>query len=249
MAASAWEFEEAIECFQVIESSLRCIYSGETHMYRTLSAQLRILLCDSPKPLLLRLFSNLQLQSLQTVTSYRPGEFPPELGHLNCVAFFGPGEYVISCMPFEARIYVNGVEDCRPLLEASGALLPLSSWLDQFISVEPVPVTIRQVIKTVAERGGGAHVHTTKDALLAGLRGKGPGRLHLAALVVIAVSKVMQQIGFAVIQHYEKHGAKGGLPLSAIDRSHPSVVASARVPEECLRSPYQAINLISMRRI
>lgn len=76
-----------------------------------------------------------------------------------------------------------------------------------------------------------------------------PGGLHLAAMVVIAVSKVMQQFGLAVIQHYEKHGAKSGLPLAAIDRSHPSVVASAKVPEACLGSPYQAFNLLSVRRI
>lgn len=169
MPAPAWEFEEAIDCFRVIESSLKCIYAGEIHMYRALSAQLRILLCDSPKPLLTRLFSNLQLQSLQPVRSYQPGDFPPELAHLNSVAVSGPGEYVFCCMPFEARVYINGVEDCLPLLEANGALLPLDQWLDQLVSVEPVPVTLRQVIKTVADRGGGAHVHKTKDALLSGL--------------------------------------------------------------------------------
>jgi hypothetical protein len=249
MTASAWEFEETIDCFRVIESSLRCIYAGEIHMYRALSAQLRILLCDHPKPLLTRLFSNLQLQSLQPVKSYQPGGFPPELEHLNSLAVSGPGEFVISCMPFEARVYINGVEDCRPLLAANGALLPLDQWVDQIVSVHPVPITIRQVIKTAADRGGGAHVHKSKDALLSGLQGLSPGKLHLAALVVIAVSKVMQQFGFSVIQHYEKNGAQVGLPLAAIDSSHPSVIASAKVPEECLRSPYQAFNLLSMGRV
>lgn len=249
MPATAWEFEEAIECFRVIDSSLRCIYAGEIHMYRALSAQLRILLCDSSRPLLTRLFSNLQLQSLQTVKSYQPGDFPPELEHLNSLDIIGSGEFTISCMPFEARVYINGVEDCHPLLEASGALLPLDQWVDQFVSVHPVPVTVRQVIKTVADRGGGAHVHKSKDALLSGLQGMSPGKLHLAALVIVAVSKVMQQIGFAVMQHYEKNGAKVGLPLAPIDRSHPSVIASAKVPEDCLKSPYQAVNLISVGRV
>lgn len=218
-------------------------------MYRALSTQLRILLCDSPKPLLTRLFSNLEIQRLQPLRSYQPGDFPPESAHLNDVAVSGPGEYAICCMPFEARVYINGVEDCLPLLDASGALLPLDQWLDQLVSVEPVPVTIRQVIKTVADRGGGAHVHKSKDALLSGLQGISPGRLHLAAMVVIAVSKVMQQFGIAVNQHYEKHGAESGLPLAAIDRSHPSFIASARVPDACLSSPYQAFNLLSVRRI
>ncbi|MEW5824163.1 MAG: hypothetical protein AB1766_07420 [Pseudomonadota bacterium] len=246
MPASAWEFEEALECFSVIESSLRCIYAGEIHMYRALSAQLRILLCDSPKPLLVRLFSNLELQSLEPAKSYEPGSFPPELKHLNAIGISGSGPMAVSCMPFEARIFFNGIEDCRPLLSSTAPLLPIDAWVDQVVSVHPVPVTVRQVIKTVADRGGGAHVHKSKDALLAGLQGLAPGKLHLAALVIIAISKVMQQLGLSVVQLYEKSGPKGGLPLEHFDDQHPTVLASARVPAECLKHPYQAINLLSV---
>jgi len=39
-------FEEAIELFKVIDTCLSCYYAGKVHMYRPLSAQLRILLCD-----------------------------------------------------------------------------------------------------------------------------------------------------------------------------------------------------------
>ena len=246
MPASAWEFEEALECFQVIDSSLRCIYAGENHMYRTLSAQLRILLCDSPKPLLVRLFPNLKLQSLQPVKSFQPGNFPPELKHLNTVAVSGSQSIAISCMPFEARIYFNGVEDCQPLLKVDSSLLPIEEWVDQVISVHPIPVTVRQLIRTVADRGGGAHVHKSKDTLLFGLKVMRPGKLHLAALVLIAVSKVMQQLGLSVVQLYEKNGPKGSLPLADFNHLHPSVLASARVPAECLQHPHQALNLLSV---
>ena len=215
-------------------------------MYRALSAQLRILLCDSPKPLLARLFTNLELQGLQPVKSYQPGHFPKELEHLNAVATAGSSPMAISCMPFEARIFFNGLEDCRPLLNQSGPLLAIEDWTNQIISVHPVPVTVRHLIKTVAERGGGAHVHKSQDALLAGLQGMSPGKLHLAALAVIAISKVMQQVGLSVVQLYEKHGPRGSLPLESYDNQHPSVLASARVPSECLKHPYQAINLLSI---
>ena len=205
MPASAWEFEEAIECFRVIESSLRCIYAGELHMYRPLSAQLRILLCDSPKPLLTRLFSNLELQALQPVKSYQPGAFPSHLAHLNGLYFSSPGHVVVSCMPFEARIFVNGTEDCVPLLSTGEPLLLIETWIEQIVSAHPVPVTVRQLIRTVADRGGGAHVHKSEDALLSGLQGMSPGKLHLAALVIIAISKIMQQVGHSVIQLYDKY--------------------------------------------
>ena len=74
-------------------------------MYRALSSQLRILPCDSPKPLLVRLFPNLQLQSLQSVTLCQPGAFPPELQHLNSLTAAGPGHFVLSLIPFEARVF------------------------------------------------------------------------------------------------------------------------------------------------
>lgn len=246
MPADKWEFEEALECFRVIESSLRCIYAGEIHMYRALSAQLRILLCDSPKPLLIRLFPNLELQALQSVKYFAPGEFPPELMHLNQIAVAGANPMAVSCMPFEARIYFNGVEDCKPLLTQDGSVLSVEKWCEQVISVHPVPVTVRQLIRTVADRGGGAHVHKSKDALLSGLQGMGVGKLNLAALMIIAVSRVMQQLGLSVVQLYEKNGLSGSLPLASFDWKHPSAISSARVPAECLLHPFQALNLLSV---
>jgi len=215
-------------------------------MYRTLSAQLRILLCDSPKPLLVRLFTNLELQRLQSVKPFLPGNSPSELEHLNAVSVSGSQPLTISCMPFEARIYFNGVEDCWPLIDADGSLISIGDWVEQVISTHPIPVTVRQLIRTVSDRGGGAHVHKSKDTLLFGLKGMGLGKLHLAALVLIALSKIMQNIGLSVIQLYEKNGPKGGLPFEDFNHSHPSVLASARVPAECLKHPYQALNLLSI---
>ena len=246
MPAAAWEFDEALECFRVIDSSLRCIYAGELHMYRALSAQLRILLCDAPKPLLVRPFPNLELQSLQSVKSFSPGEFPPELQHLNAVAVSGPQTISISCMPFEARLYFNGIEDCQPLLSSDGVMLSIEQWVDQVVSTHPARVTVRKLIRIVADRGGGAHVHKSKDALLSGLKGMAPGKLHLAALAVIAISKVMQKLGHSVVQLYENNGPKGSLPLKDFNHAHPIVLTAARVPSICLEHPYQVLNLLSV---
>lgn len=246
MPATTWEFDEALECFRVIESSLRCLYAGELHMYRALSTQLRILLCDSPKPLLSRLFKNLELQGLQPVTTFSPGSFPPDLEHLNVIAVSGSQPMAVSCMPFEARIYANGIEDCLPLLRADGVTLPVEVWTEQIISQHPVPTTVRRLIRTVADRGGGAHVHGSRDALLSGLKGMAPGRLHLAALAIVAISKVMQKVGLQVVQLYEKNGVGGSLPLVDFDPKHPSVLASASVPAACFERPYHALNLLSV---
>lgn len=215
-------------------------------MYRALSVQLRILLCDSPKPLLIRLFPNLKLQCLQPVKSFSIGQLPPELSHLDAIFASSPQPIAVSCMPFESRIYFNGVEDCIPLLCTDHSMLSIREWVEQVVSMHPVPVTVRQMIRTVADRGGGAHVHKSKDALLMGLQQSSPGKLQLAALVLIALAKVMQDLGHSVEQLYESNGPSGSLPLKHFDRAHPSVIASARVPEDCLHQPYKAINLLSV---
>ena len=246
MAAESWEFEEAIECFRIIDSSLRCIYNGEMHMYRVLSTQLRILLCDAPKPLLNRLFSNLELQRLHPVNVYEQGKFPTELNHLNSIDISYGKNLAVSCMPFEAKIYFNGVEDCIPILDTSGILLPIDQWIEQTISLHPVPLTIRKIIRTVADRGGGAHVHKSEDTLLTSVKHISPSKLNLAALIMIAISKIIRTLGFQIIQLYEKHGVNGCLPIDCFDKNHPSILSSARIPDECLKHPHTAFNLLSI---
>ncbi|MDQ0084491.1 hypothetical protein J2W35_004860 [Variovorax boronicumulans] len=246
--AEKWEFEEALECFKVIDSSLRCIYRGEHHMYRALSGQLRILLCDK-KPLLLRLCANLALASLAEVRDHAPGSFPSELAHLNALSFVGVDSFTIACMPFEVSIYFNGVEDCKALLHRDRKLLPLEEWTSQIVLLDPVPVTIRQLIRTVADRGGGAHVHHSKDALLRALRKGMPSRMTQDALVIVALAKVMQGVGLQFIQLYERFGHTASLPLEDFDLNHVSVLDAARVPKECFQHAKQAFNLLCVRAV
>ncbi|CAN7175304.1 hypothetical protein LJR161_000306 [Variovorax paradoxus] len=246
--AERWEFEEAIECFKVIDSSLRCIYRGEYHMYRALSGQLRILLCDK-KPLLLRLYPNLKLTRLAGVREYAPGTFPSDLAHLNTLDFVGTTPIVFACMPFEGSIYFNGVEDCKVLPHPSQEFLAVEDWTSQIILLDPVPVAIRQLIRTVADRGGGAHVHHSRDALLRGLQRGVPSKMTQDALVIVALAKAMQGVGLQIIQLFERFGTSGSFPLEDFDHKHPSVLNAARVPKECFEHAKQAFNLLCARAI
>ena len=44
--------------------------------------------------------------------------------------------------------------------------VPLNDWLEQPITKHPVIVTVVDLIRTVADRGGGAHIHPTVDDFL-----------------------------------------------------------------------------------
>jgi hypothetical protein len=249
--AENWEYEEAIECFKVIDTSLRCYYGGGQHMYRAIAAQLRILFCEKdPKPLLLRLFPDIGLTPLQQIKSTVPGTFPDSVEHFNTVKISGSDDASLSYMPFEITKFFNGVTDCRLLFSDSKNLIPLNEWVEQVVSLYPEhakPLSISEWIKTIADRGGGAHVHKSKDVLITNLKAVGPFEepiLHAA--IIIAIGRVAQVIGFSIIQLYERFGTTGTLPFQDFDKSHPSVLNAAKVPEEYYDHPREIINLMSM---
>nr|WP_320048189.1 hypothetical protein [uncultured Desulfuromonas sp.] len=248
-----WEFEAAVGCFRVIDTSLRCIYEGEAHMYRALSTQLRILLCDSnwgkDNSLLPRLFGNIELTPLKKIEFYQPGTFPEHLEYLNNVHAVGSSALEIGCMPFEVIRYFNGVEICQPMLDEGASPIPLTEWVDQLFTVHPVPLSLRDLIKVVADRDGGAHVHHKEDALLKRLQETCPANSSIGALVVIGLARVMQKVGWAVVSHFERHGATGKLNFdsSQFTNDHPLVQKSSQIPTDYYNYPQTRFNLLSVR--
>ncbi len=117
----------------------------------------------------------------------------------------------------------------------------------QIILLDPVPVSIRQLIRTVTDRGGGAHVHRSRDALLRELRKGTPSRMTQDALVIVALAKAMQDISLQIIQLFERFGTSGSFPMEDFDPRHPSVLNAARVPKECFEHARQAFNLLAAR--
>lgn len=240
MGASDREFREAIECFKVIETCLRSFYFGEIHMYRPLSAQLRMLLCDTNRrkdnSLITRLFKSLQLTPLKEIIYREHGTFGEDVSWVNMIRADSDNPDVspkLALMPFEITVFSNGFEIGDLLLEKDGELLSISDWLDQNITIHPVPITIRSLIKTVADRGGGAHVHHTEDQLLDTLSKYTATEAGIDALFTVAIARITQQLGWRIIQFYEKCGANGnfGEFLKEFDDSHESVVNSAKIPE------------------
>jgi hypothetical protein len=123
-------------------------------MYRAIAAQLRILFCEKdPKPLLLRLFPELHLSPLQEIKAIEPGSFPDYKAHLNAIKVSGETPVTFACMPFEVTRFTNGVEDCCVSFARDEALVPLSEWVEQKVSLYPEhskPLSISEFIKTVA---------------------------------------------------------------------------------------------------
>lgn len=230
-----WEYKEALECFNIIETCLKCIYAGETHMCRVLAVQLRILLCEKkPKPLLLRLLPDIKISKLKEVKYINLNEY----NNNENLSIGTYSDSLIMEMPFETMHFFNGIEDCSVVY--GNDVIELEKWVDRIITAYPVPITIRKLIKLVAEKGGGAHVDKNQEPLLEALRRIGPFKLNIGDLIIIALSKVVQKISFYLIQMYESQTESENITLN---KEHPRVLQATRVPSNCYDYPHNIVNL------
>jgi hypothetical protein len=251
-------FKEAIETFKVIDTCLSCYYEGKIHMYRPLAAQLRILFCDycrkKNNALLSKIFNNLMLIPLR-VPEYEEmdGSGGTYSGKDNLCA--SPIDKnlrpKVATMPFEISIFNNGIETCDLLLQEDSKPIPLDVWLVKKITDHPLNVTIADLIRTVADRGGGAHVHNKIDSFLASLQKRTPCKISLDILFTIAIARFAQRVGFLVIQFYEKIGTKGKMDdlMKQYDIDHPCIVNSAQIPRVLLEQEHSKFNLKMMQNV
>lgn len=252
------EFREAIECFKVIDTCLKSYYAGDSHMYRPLSAQLRILLSDKNRDkensLIIRLFNGLTITPLQSITYKDHGTFDDATPWANMLrAESGNPEMSLklALMPFEITVFSNGLEIGDFLLDMNRSPISVTAWMDQLITVHPIRLSIRSLIKTVANRGGGAHVHHKEDEVLDTLSKGSPSKLGMAVLFTIAVARITQQIGLAITQFYEKYGADYEIQNATIgiDKNHETYKHSAKVPEGLLQEECVKYGLMSLANL
>jgi len=156
--------------------------------------------------------------------------------HLSSLSVAGGKPYEIACMPFEITRFSNGVEDCRIQADESAPALALPEWAEQIITTQPVPLSIWKVVRQVADRGGGAHVHDAQDKLLERLQGISPSGGSAAASMIIGIGRVLLQLGNSVIRRYELRD--GEVPLPVVD--------APEVPASYYDEPYEKLNLLEI---
>jgi hypothetical protein len=246
-------FKETIELSKVINSCLACYYLGETHMYRPLSAQLRILFCDiqkgKNKALLPKLFDKLNLSPVKTTKYQQQGSFTSNDEWANNIVVKSPNQNVnpkIAIMPFEITVFKNGLEVCELLLDDTEEKIGLDEWLKQVITFHPSRISIIDLIRSVADRGGGAHIHNSADSLLNSLQKTTPCKTGIDALLTIALGRFAQQIGWMVTQFYEQFGTKGKIENLVLDQNHPSITECGKIPEELFHHKTTKFNLTSV---
>ncbi len=182
-------------------------------MYRPLAGQLRILWCDKNRgediSLLIQLYEGLRIKRLRPVNWSDKGAGPIAM-------IQGPaGTNRIGIMPFEIVKYSNELVVSNFLYDESKELLDIKSWIEQSINFFPTPVTIKEVVRHVADKGGGAHVDKNSSYKLNLLYQKAPTGTLYAEAFTLALGRLTQNIGEKVL------GYKGcKVPLEVANDRH-----------------------------
>lgn len=241
---------ELTECFAVIDTCLATYYKGKKHMYRPLAGQLRILLCDKP-PLLSRVFPDLTIGTLRPIDWFQPSHYTPFDGNASRIAVNHPPdqEFLLARMPFLITAFKSGLQVADLEFDAAGKTLLLDKWMDQLVTVHPSDLSLREMVKSVADKGGGAHIDDTVNNALHHMSLTKPAGLGVHILFSIAVGRFAQTLGLHYAQFVDKFGYRGKLQDIVFDSKHPAVRTSAQVPQELERSPRSQFALTVLKRI
>ena len=161
-------------------------------MYRALAGQLRLLLCDTRQKknnsLLAVSYPKLEVSGIE------PINWSPSAAGVVRMSQSESGTNRIAQMPLEISIYPNGLAVADLVLNHD-ALHPIATWCNQRLTFHPTRLTARTVIRTVADKGGGAHVDADGSPELRLLYQYTPAGRTYAELFVIAIGRFVQSLG------------------------------------------------------
>ena len=219
-------------------------------MYRPIAGQLRILLCDKP-PLLSRVFPDLKLGALRLIEWLEPSRVSLFDGTNAQLAVKHPPnqEFRLARMPFLITTYSNGLQVADLEFDSGGQMLPLDEWIDQSVTDYPLVLSLRELIRSIADKGGGAHIDDRVNEALRQMQRTGPSGVGVHVLFTIAVGRCVQKIGLYYAQFRERFGYTGRLEDISFDTEHPTVKACAKVSEELEKGARSQIALTVLKRI
>ncbi len=187
------------EVLENINTSLEAVYLGKKHMYRSISSQLRILFCDQNRrknnSLLYLAFPNLCVSKLRPMNRSKYGS--------ENIRIYQPqnGNAVIMEMPFRITVYGSGLT-VGHLISDKSTFTPVEKFADEVITYYPRPLTVREVIKTIADKGGGAHVDAKGSPELRLLFQKTVTNATYGEIFIIALARLAVGIGAFLFEDF-----------------------------------------------
>ncbi|MDP3149350.1 MAG: hypothetical protein Q8N83_09515 [Ignavibacteria bacterium] len=139
---------ELIDSVKILKSSIQLYDEGQKEFFKIISGQLRLLLCDTNKnkdnSLVNKVFFNFELHPLSF-------QIPEEK----------PGMTILFAMSGTLTSNSTRIFD---IFDLTAAKIPLEKWLEQ--KIFDTTVSLRGLIKSVADKLGGAHVDSNLNETL-----------------------------------------------------------------------------------
>jgi hypothetical protein len=96
-------------------------------------------------------------------------------------------EFRLARMPFLITMYENGLQVADLQFAPAGKMLPLDQWMEQRVTLYPVELSLRETVRSVADKGGGSHVDDNLNPTLRHMYQTGPSGVGVHVLFSIAV--------------------------------------------------------------
>ena len=167
---------DAQDCIKILQSCLRCYYAGDVHMYKPMAGQLRILFCDTYKgkdnSLLGRLLPDVQLPAFKPMRWETCG-----------------GKMAMAMMSTAIHRTKRGVEDANIDLQEPRRAVGLQDWLNHELTCDPEANRVRDIVRMVADKDGGAHADSDSPGALVSMKRFTLEREKGKVLYIIALAK------------------------------------------------------------
>ena len=164
----------AIDCVKIIHNCLKLYFDGQEQMYKPISAQLRILFCDTQRSkdnsLMNRIHPNIKLLAFKELEFQNQG-----------------GPISIASAPYVFTERADGVVDARLDIAVPYKYLSLDEWRKQIIELHP-EMTLNDIIRSVADQDGGAHLDDNECEKLTILREHNPTKVGSNILFIISLA-------------------------------------------------------------
>ena len=185
--------EQLKESFLIIDSCLKSYYENEPYMYKPLAGQLRILFCDSNRKkdnsLLPRVFPNIKLNALEDINW--------DENESSSVQIIQNSSNTsrIATMPFELMQYTNGLVIPKFIFANQKKMVDIPTWVEQYLTHHPTTLQVRDVIRDIADKGGGAHVDSNLSANQRYMNKITPFGHQYGEMFIIAMARLAQRMG------------------------------------------------------
>lgn len=179
---------DALESLLTIKDCLELYYQKKQHMFKPIAGQLRILYCDKNRrkdnSLLSHIYPDLKLIAFKKYELKKEyPDFPVKIE-----GRYKKENHMLRLEGYVITKMVSGLQIADLDLSDPPEYLALYEWCEQLADVS-LNLKVRDIILSVANKGGGSHIDLHDNPELSIMKRTGPAGVGLHVLFIIALAR------------------------------------------------------------